>query len=47
MRKLLLLEKIVAWLIVAMLIVGFVMATAMVFFGAYFTFELIMSVKNQ
>jgi hypothetical protein len=47
MKKMLLLEKIVAWLIVAMLIVGFVTATALVCFGAYFAFELLISIKNQ
>jgi hypothetical protein len=46
MKKIELLEKVVAWGIVAMFVVGFVTATALVCFGAYFAFELLMSVKN-
>jgi hypothetical protein len=47
MNKLMLLEKIVSWFIVILLVVGFLTATAMICFGAYFAFELLMSIKNK
>jgi hypothetical protein len=47
MKKILLLEKIVSWFLVALLIVGFVTATALICFGAYFAFELLMIMKNR
>jgi hypothetical protein len=46
MKKIELLEKITAWGIVAMLVVGFLTATSLICFGAYFAFELLMSVKS-
>jgi len=47
MKKLIILEKIVAWGLVILLVTGFVTMTALMFFGAYTAFELLMSVKNQ
>jgi len=41
------LEKIIAWGLVILLVVGFVTMTALMFFGAYTVFELLMSIKNQ
>jgi hypothetical protein len=47
MKKLIILEKIVAWGLVILLVMGFITMTALMFFGAYTAFELLMSVKNQ